>query len=175
MTIPMTQLTILLLTLTHTTALFRLFTHSLSCPVSTSIFRLFTHSLSLSLWCPVSTSISPSLLCFLSGLPLSDQYVKMEEERRQKDKDDKKKKEKKRKREKRGRGRQVDSGPESEEDITPAQQVDIMTEEMPEVGRPHMANGCFSIDFTHALKMIPALFPFRTLWLSVHSLVKMDQ
>ena len=99
----------------------------------------------------------------------------MEEERRQKDKDDKKKKEKKRKREKRGRGRQVDSGPESEEDITPAQQVDIMTEEMPEVGRPHMANGCFSIDFTHALKMIPALFPFRTLWLSVHSLVKMDQ
>ncbi|XP_031430752.1 AP-3 complex subunit delta-1 isoform X1 [Clupea harengus] len=70
------------------------------------------------------------------GLPLSDQYVKMEEERRQKDKDDKKKKEKKRKREKRGRGRQVDSGPESEEDITPAQQVDIMTEEMPENALP---------------------------------------
>ncbi|XP_031430753.1 AP-3 complex subunit delta-1 isoform X2 [Clupea harengus] len=69
-------------------------------------------------------------------LKVPDQYVKMEEERRQKDKDDKKKKEKKRKREKRGRGRQVDSGPESEEDITPAQQVDIMTEEMPENALP---------------------------------------
>lgn len=65
---------------------------------------------------------------------MSDQYVKLEEERRQKDKADKKKKEKKKKREKRGKGRKADSGPESEEDITPAQQVDIVTEEMPEVG-----------------------------------------
>ncbi|XP_056614470.1 AP-3 complex subunit delta-1 isoform X2 [Triplophysa dalaica] len=70
------------------------------------------------------------------GMPMSDQYVKLEEERRQKDKADKKKKEKKKKREKRGKGRKADSGPESEEDITPAQQVDIVTEEMPENALP---------------------------------------
>lgn len=70
-------------------------------------------------------------------MPLSDQYLKIEEERRQKEKDEKKKKEKKRKREKRARGKHVDSGPESEEDITPAHQVDIVTEEMPEVSRIH--------------------------------------
>ncbi|XP_077082717.1 AP-3 complex subunit delta-1 isoform X2 [Siphateles boraxobius] len=70
------------------------------------------------------------------GMPMSDQYVKLEEERRQKDKADKKKKDKKKKREKRGKGRKADSGPESEEDITPAQQVDIVTEEMPENALP---------------------------------------
>ncbi|XP_057181598.1 AP-3 complex subunit delta-1 isoform X2 [Triplophysa rosa] len=70
------------------------------------------------------------------GMPMSDQYVKLEEERRQKDKADKKKKEKKKKREKRGKGRKADSGPESEEDITPAHQVDIVTEEMPENALP---------------------------------------
>ncbi|KAI1883045.1 hypothetical protein AGOR_G00241190 [Albula goreensis] len=71
------------------------------------------------------------------GMSTSDQYVKMEEERRQKDKADKKKKEKKKKREKRGRGRKGDSGPESEEeDITPAHMVDIVTEEMPENALP---------------------------------------
>uniref|UniRef100_A0A8D0DEB1 AP-3 complex subunit delta n=1 Tax=Sander lucioperca TaxID=283035 RepID=A0A8D0DEB1_SANLU len=68
------------------------------------------------------------------GLPMSDQYVKLEEERRQKDRADKKKKEKKKRKEKRsGRGKRHDSGPESEEDITPAHMVDIVTEEMPEV------------------------------------------
>uniref|UniRef100_A0A8D0ACB6 AP-3 complex subunit delta n=1 Tax=Sander lucioperca TaxID=283035 RepID=A0A8D0ACB6_SANLU len=67
------------------------------------------------------------------GLPMSDQYVKLEEERRQKDRADKKKKEKKKRKEKRsGRGKRHDSGPESEEDITPAHMVDIVTEEMPE-------------------------------------------
>ncbi|KAG9343232.1 hypothetical protein JZ751_014211 [Albula glossodonta] len=71
------------------------------------------------------------------GMSTSDQYVKMEEERRQKNKADKKKKEKKKKREKRGRGRKGDSGPESEEeDITPAHMVDIVTEEMPENALP---------------------------------------
>ncbi|XP_061097905.1 AP-3 complex subunit delta-1 isoform X2 [Conger conger] len=70
------------------------------------------------------------------GMSTSDQYVKMEEERWQKDKAEKKKKEKKKKREKRGgRGRR-DSGPESEEDITPAHMVDIVTEEMPENALP---------------------------------------
>uniref|UniRef100_A0A8C5EQI1 AP-3 complex subunit delta-1 n=1 Tax=Gouania willdenowi TaxID=441366 RepID=A0A8C5EQI1_GOUWI len=67
------------------------------------------------------------------GLPMSDQYLKLEEERRQKERADKKKKEKKKRKEKRsGRGRRHDSGPESEEDITPAHMVDIVTEEMPE-------------------------------------------
>ncbi|XP_030640247.1 AP-3 complex subunit delta-1 isoform X3 [Chanos chanos] len=70
------------------------------------------------------------------GMPMSDQYVKLEEERRQKERAEKKKKEKKKKREKRGRGKKGDSGPESEEDITPAHQVDIVTEEMPENALP---------------------------------------
>uniref|UniRef100_A0A8C2ZJ46 AP-3 complex subunit delta-1 n=1 Tax=Cyclopterus lumpus TaxID=8103 RepID=A0A8C2ZJ46_CYCLU len=66
------------------------------------------------------------------GLPMSDQYVKLEEERRQKERVEKKKKEKKKRKEKRGgRGKKHDSGPESEEDITPAHMVDIVTEEMP--------------------------------------------
>ena len=67
---------------------------------------------------------------------MSDQYVKLEEERRQKDRADKKKKEKKKRKEKGGRRGKRDSGPESEEDITPAHMVDIVTEEMPEVGGP---------------------------------------
>ncbi|KAJ8419020.1 hypothetical protein AAFF_G00005190 [Aldrovandia affinis] len=72
------------------------------------------------------------------GMPMSDQYLKLEEERRQKDRADKrKKKEKRKKRDKRGRGgRRADSGPESEEDITPAHMVDIVTEEMPENALP---------------------------------------
>uniref|UniRef100_A0A3Q2WIR0 AP-3 complex subunit delta-1 n=1 Tax=Haplochromis burtoni TaxID=8153 RepID=A0A3Q2WIR0_HAPBU len=70
------------------------------------------------------------------GLPMSDQYVKLEEERRQKERAEKKKKEKKKRKEKRsGRGKKHDSGPESEEDITPAHVVDIVTEEMPEVAQ----------------------------------------
>lgn len=69
-----------------------------------------------------------------AGLPMSDQYVKLEEERRQKERAEKKKKEKKKRKEKRSsRGKKHDSGPESEEDITPAHMVDIVTEEMPEV------------------------------------------
>uniref|UniRef100_A0A8D3CEG1 AP-3 complex subunit delta-1 n=1 Tax=Scophthalmus maximus TaxID=52904 RepID=A0A8D3CEG1_SCOMX len=68
------------------------------------------------------------------GLPMSDQYVKLEEERRQKQRVEKKKKEKKKRKEKHsGRGKKRDSGPESEEDITPAHMVDIVTEEMPEI------------------------------------------
>uniref|UniRef100_A0A7N6BN43 AP-3 complex subunit delta-1 n=1 Tax=Anabas testudineus TaxID=64144 RepID=A0A7N6BN43_ANATE len=74
------------------------------------------------------------------GLPMSDQYVKLEEERRQKERAEKKKKEKKKRKEKRsGRGKKHDSGPESEEDITPAHMVDIVTEEMPEV---HWSSVC---------------------------------
>ncbi|XP_029541928.1 AP-3 complex subunit delta-1-like isoform X4 [Oncorhynchus nerka] len=69
------------------------------------------------------------------GMPMSDQYVKLEEERREKNKTDRKKKDKKKRREK-GRQRRGDSGPESEEDITPAHMVDIVTEEMPENALP---------------------------------------
>lgn len=69
---------------------------------------------------------------------MSDQYVKLEEERREKNKakkkKDKKKREKDEKKGEKGRRRRGDSGPESEEDITPAHMVDIVTEEMPEVG-----------------------------------------
>ncbi|XP_029005396.1 AP-3 complex subunit delta-1 isoform X5 [Betta splendens] len=71
------------------------------------------------------------------GLPMSDQYVKLEEERRQKERAEKKKKDKKKRKEKRsGRGKKRDSAPESEEDITPAHMVDIVTEEMPENALP---------------------------------------
>uniref|UniRef100_A0A4W5QNV7 AP-3 complex subunit delta-1 n=1 Tax=Hucho hucho TaxID=62062 RepID=A0A4W5QNV7_9TELE len=71
------------------------------------------------------------------GMPMSDQYVKLEEERREKNKaDKKKKKDKKREKGEKGRRRRADSGPESEEDITPAHMVDIVTEEMPENALP---------------------------------------
>uniref|UniRef100_A0AAY4E6Z2 AP-3 complex subunit delta-1 n=1 Tax=Denticeps clupeoides TaxID=299321 RepID=A0AAY4E6Z2_9TELE len=77
------------------------------------------------------------------GMPMSDQYLKLEEERRQKERSERKKKEKKKKREKHGRGRRADSGPESEEDITPAHHVDIVTEEMPEVCWVLLQSGYF--------------------------------
>lgn len=73
---------------------------------------------------------------------MSDQYVKLEEERRQKERAEKKKKEKKKRKEKRSsRGKKHDSGPESEEDITPAHMVDIVTEEMPEVREAEPGEG----------------------------------
>uniref|UniRef100_A0A674C244 AP-3 complex subunit delta-1 n=1 Tax=Salmo trutta TaxID=8032 RepID=A0A674C244_SALTR len=70
------------------------------------------------------------------GMPMSDQYVKLEEERREKNKAKKKKDKKKREKGEKGRRRRGDSGPESEEDITPAHMVDIVTEEMPENALP---------------------------------------
>ncbi|KAI6051360.1 AP3D1 [Marmota monax] len=74
------------------------------------------------------------------GLPTSDQYVKLEEERRHRqrlERDKKKKRRKEKEREKKGKHRRHSSLPtESEEDITPAQQVDIVTEEMPENALP---------------------------------------
>lgn len=83
----------------------------------------------------INVTLSYNLPSRPTGLPMSDQYVKLEEERRQKERAEKKKKEKKKRKEKRsGRGKKHDSGPESEEDITPAHVVDIVTEEMPEVG-----------------------------------------
>uniref|UniRef100_A0A8D3CZU3 Adaptor related protein complex 3 subunit delta 1 n=1 Tax=Scophthalmus maximus TaxID=52904 RepID=A0A8D3CZU3_SCOMX len=83
---------------------------------------------------PFYIKASPSSQKVLTSLPMSDQYVKLEEERRQKQRVEKKKKEKKKRKEKHsGRGKKRDSGPESEEDITPAHMVDIVTEEMPEI------------------------------------------
>jgi len=68
------------------------------------------------------------------GMPMSDQYVKLEEERRHKQKLEKDKKKKKQKKEKRGKHHRHNSlHTESEEDIAPAHHVDIITEEMPEV------------------------------------------
>lgn len=65
---------------------------------------------------------------------MSDQYVKLEEERRHKQKLEKDKKKKKQKKEKRGKHHRHNSlHTESEEDIAPAHRVDIITEEMPEV------------------------------------------
>lgn len=72
------------------------------------------------------------------GLPTSDQYVKLEEERRHRQRLEKdKKRRRKKEREKKGKHRRHGSLPtESEEDIAPAQQVDIVTEEMPENALP---------------------------------------
>uniref|UniRef100_A0A8C9FHS6 AP-3 complex subunit delta-1 n=1 Tax=Pavo cristatus TaxID=9049 RepID=A0A8C9FHS6_PAVCR len=71
------------------------------------------------------------------GMPMSDQYVKLEEERRHKQKLEKDKKKKKQKKEKRGKHHRHNSlHTESEEDIAPAHRVDIITEEMPENALP---------------------------------------
>uniref|UniRef100_A0A8D0H4B0 AP-3 complex subunit delta-1 n=1 Tax=Sphenodon punctatus TaxID=8508 RepID=A0A8D0H4B0_SPHPU len=73
------------------------------------------------------------------GMPMgSDQYVKLEEERRHKQKLEKDKKKKKQKKEKKGgkHRRHNSLHTESDEDIAPAQHVDIITEEMPENALP---------------------------------------
>ncbi|XP_004395449.1 PREDICTED: AP-3 complex subunit delta-1 isoform X1 [Odobenus rosmarus divergens] len=69
------------------------------------------------------------------GMPMSDQYVKLEEERRHRQRLEKGRKKKKTK--EKGKPRRHGSlHTESDEDITPAQQVDIVTEEMPENALP---------------------------------------
>ncbi|XP_072260958.1 AP-3 complex subunit delta-1 isoform X2 [Pyxicephalus adspersus] len=71
------------------------------------------------------------------GLPMSDQYVKLEEERRSKQRQEKEKKRKKVKDKKGGKSRRHHAiHTESDEDISPAHQVDIITEEMPENALP---------------------------------------
>lgn len=62
---------------------------------------------------------------------MSDQYVKLEEQRRHRQRLEKDKKRKKK--EKKGKRRHSSLPTESDEDIAPAQRVDIVTEEMPEV------------------------------------------
>ncbi|XP_032321924.1 AP-3 complex subunit delta-1 [Camelus ferus] len=71
------------------------------------------------------------------GMPMSDQYVKLEEERRHQQRLEKdRKRKKKRERERRGTRRHSSLHTESDEDIAPAQRVDIVTEEMPENALP---------------------------------------
>ncbi|XP_057345624.1 AP-3 complex subunit delta-1 isoform X1 [Manis pentadactyla] len=71
------------------------------------------------------------------GMPASDQYVKLEEERRQRQRLEKgKARRRHREKGKRGRARLHGSLHESDEDIAPAQRVDIVTEEMPENALP---------------------------------------
>lgn len=84
--------------------------------------------------CSVHVLCTWKQLGFPPGMPMSDQYVKLEEERRHKQKLEKDKKKKKQKKEKRGKHHRHNSlHTESEEDIAPAHHVDIITEEMPEV------------------------------------------
>lgn len=61
---------------------------------------------------------------------MSDQYVKLEEQRRHRQRLEK---DKKRKKKEKGKRRHSSLPTESDEDIAPAQRVDIVTEEMPEV------------------------------------------
>ncbi|XP_045155977.1 AP-3 complex subunit delta-1 [Echinops telfairi] len=73
------------------------------------------------------------------GMPASDQYVKLEQERQHRQRLEKDRKRKKQKKEKRREGRHRRHSSlhtESDEDIAPAQQVDIVTEEMPENALP---------------------------------------
>ncbi|XP_025875159.1 AP-3 complex subunit delta-1 isoform X1 [Vulpes vulpes] len=72
------------------------------------------------------------------GMPMSDQYVKLEEERRHRQRLERDKKRKKKKdKDKKGKPRRHGSlHTESDDDLAPAQQVDIVTEEMPENALP---------------------------------------
>ncbi|XP_036027145.1 AP-3 complex subunit delta-1 isoform X1 [Onychomys torridus] len=67
------------------------------------------------------------------GMPMSDQYVKLEEQRRHRQRLEK---DKKRKKKEKGKRRHSSLPTESDEDIAPAQRVDIVTEEMPENALP---------------------------------------
>lgn len=67
------------------------------------------------------------------GMPMSDQYVKLEEQRRHRQRLEK---DKKRKKKEKGKRRHSSLPTESDEDIAPAQRVDIITEEMPENALP---------------------------------------
>lgn len=86
---------------------------------------------------------------------MSDQYVKLEEERRHRQRLEKDKR-KKKKKEKGRPWRHSALHTESDEDIAPAQQVDIVTEEMPEVSHALWACRC-----SHPLQ---GAFPSLPLW-----------
>ncbi|VFV38232.1 ap-3 complex subunit delta-1 isoform 1 [Lynx pardinus] len=72
------------------------------------------------------------------GMPVSDQYVKLQEEREHRQRLEKDRRRRKKKdKDKRGKPRRHSSlHTESDEDIAPAQRVDIVTEEMPENALP---------------------------------------
>ncbi|XP_049495504.1 AP-3 complex subunit delta-1 isoform X1 [Panthera uncia] len=71
------------------------------------------------------------------GMPVSDQYVKLQEEREHRQRLEKDRRRRKKDKDKRGKPRRHSSlHTESDEDIAPAQRVDIVTEEMPENALP---------------------------------------
>ncbi|XP_042833563.1 AP-3 complex subunit delta-1 isoform X1 [Panthera tigris] len=72
------------------------------------------------------------------GMPVSDQYVKLQEEREHRQRLEKDRRRRKKKdKDKRGKPRRHSSlHTESDEDMAPAQRVDIVTEEMPENALP---------------------------------------
>ncbi|XP_029771729.1 AP-3 complex subunit delta-1 isoform X2 [Suricata suricatta] len=72
------------------------------------------------------------------GMPVSDQYVKLEEERKHRQRLEKDRRRKKKKdKDQKGRPRRHSMlHTESDEDVAPAQRVDIVTEEMPENALP---------------------------------------
>ncbi|XP_036090061.1 AP-3 complex subunit delta-1 isoform X2 [Rousettus aegyptiacus] len=70
------------------------------------------------------------------GLPTSEQYVKLEEQRRHRQRLEKERRRQRRKGAKGKPRRHSSLHTESDEDIAPAQQVDIVTEEMPENALP---------------------------------------
>lgn len=76
------------------------------------------------------------LRCAPAGLPTSEQYVKLEEQRRHRQRLEKERRRQRRKGAKGKPRRHSSLHTESDEDIAPAQQVDIVTEEMPEVRPP---------------------------------------
>lgn len=80
------------------------------------------------------------LRCAPTGLPTSEQYVKLEEQRRHRQRLEKERRRQRRKGAKGKPRRHSSLHTESDEDIAPAQQVDIVTEEMPEVRPP--GTGC---------------------------------
>lgn len=79
------------------------------------------------------------LCCAPAGLPTSEQYVKLEEQRRHRQRLEKERRRQRRKGAKSKPRRHSSLHTESDEDIAPAQQVDIVTEEMPEVRPPARA------------------------------------
>ncbi|XP_053076160.1 AP-3 complex subunit delta-1 isoform X2 [Acinonyx jubatus] len=71
------------------------------------------------------------------GMPVSDQYVKLREEREHRQRLEDRRRGKKKDKDRRGKPRRHSSlHAESDEDVAPAQRVDIVTEEMPENALP---------------------------------------
>ncbi|XP_078484816.1 AP-3 complex subunit delta-1 isoform X1 [Ciona intestinalis] len=79
-----------------------------------------------------SINLDISVPLHVPGLPSSDRYFKMEQDRRRRQRAERVVKKKKAKRGKHGRKREEQEEPEEEEDIAPVHAVEIVNEEMPE-------------------------------------------